>query len=419
VKLADLQADPNSPLFSVKRFEDLGLSEDLQKGLYAMKFQKPSKIQEKALPLLIHNPPQNLIAQSQSGTGKTAAFALTMLTRVDPTIKDVQAICLSPTRELAKQTLDVIDRMGKYTKVTTALMVPGSFARGEPVKANILVGTAGTLVDQARRKIIKLDKLKVLVLDEADNMLEAQGMGDQCTRFKRMIPASSNYQIALFSATFPDEVMAYAHKFVPKANEIRLQATELNVAQIKQMFMDCDSEEQKFEVLESLYGALTIGSSIIFVRRKDTANILYKKMTMNRHAVSILHSDLENEDRDRLMEDFKSGKSKVLITTNVLARGIDIASVTMVVNYDLPVDKNGKPDPSTYLHRIGRTGRFGRVGIAVSFIHDKESYDVLNAIMEYFGDTVKLHRVGTDDLEQLEEDVLAIVKGKDSKKEKE
>lgn len=383
-----------------------------------MKFQKPSKIQEKALPLLIRDPPQNLIAQSQSGTGKTAAFALTMLSRVDPSIKDVQAICLSPTRELAKQTLDVVERMGKYTNVTTQLMVPGSFARGEPVKANIIVGTAGTINDQTRRKILRLDKLRVLVLDEADNMLEAQGMGDQCVRLKKMIPPSTKYQIALFSATFPDEVMAYAHKFVPKANEIRLQATELNVHQIKQMFMDSDSEDQKFEVLESLYSALTIGSSIIFVRRKETANILYKKMTMNKHAVSILHSDLENEDRDRLMEDFKNGKSKVLITTNVLARGIDIPSVTMVVNYDLPVDKDGKPDPSTYLHRIGRTGRFGRVGIAVSFIHDKESYDVLNSIMEYFEDTVPLYQLKTDDLEKLEEDVLAIVKGKGTTKEK-
>ncbi|EMG50438.1 ATP-dependent RNA helicase DDX19B, partial [Candida maltosa Xu316] len=407
VKLADLQADPNSPLYSVKSFEELGLSPELLKGLYAMKFNKPSKIQEKALPLLLSNPPRNMIGQSQSGTGKTAAFSLTMLSRVDESVQLPQCLCLAPTRELARQTLEVISTMGKFTKITTQLVVPDSTERGKSISAQILVGTPGVVIDLIRRKQIVTSKLKVFVLDEADNMLDAQGLGDQCVRVKKTLPKDT--QLVLFSATFPDEVRAYAEKFVPNANSLELKQEELNVDGIKQLYMDCNSEQHKFEVLCELYGLLTIGSSIIFVERKDTANMLYAKMKKEGHTVSILHGSLETSERDRLIDDFREGRSKVLITTNVLARGIDIASVSMVVNYDLPTDKDGRPDPSTYLHRIGRTGRFGRVGVSISFIHDKRSYDILMAIKNYFGN-VEMTRVPTDDWDEVEKIVKKVIK---------
>ncbi|KAH3674336.1 hypothetical protein WICMUC_003362 [Wickerhamomyces mucosus] len=407
VKLADLQADPNSPLYSIKSFDELGLSPELLKGLYAMKYQKPSKIQEKALPLLIANPPKNMIGQSQSGTGKTAAFSLTMLSRVDPTINQPQAICLSPARELARQTLDVVQTMGKYTNITTQLVVPNAFERGARINAQILVGTPGTLLDLIRRKQVDVSRLKVFVLDEADNMLDQQGLGDQCVRVKKFLPKDA--QLVIFSATFPDEVRRYAQKFVPNANELSLKQEELNVDAIKQLYIDCESEQHKFEVLNELYGLLTIGSSIIFVAKKETANILYKKLGDEGHQVSILHSDLETSDRDKLIDDFRSGRSKVLITTNVLSRGIDIPTVSMVVNYDLPTDKQGRPDPSTYLHRIGRTGRFGRVGVAVSLIHDKKSYDQLKAIRSYFGD-IEMTRVPIEDWEEVEKIVKKVLK---------
>ncbi len=407
VKLADLQADPNSPLYSIKSFEELGLSKELLKGLYAMKYQKPSKIQEKALPLLISNPPRNMIGQSQSGTGKTAAFSLTMLSRVDPSINGVQAICLAPARELARQTLDVVETMGKYTGITTQLIVPNVVERNAKINANILVGTPGTVLDFIRRKQIDVSKLAVFVLDEADNMLDQQGLGDQCVRVKKFLPKTT--QLVIFSATFPDQVRKYAEKFVPNANQLTLKQEELNVDAIKQLYMDCNDEDHKFEVLNELYGLLTIGSSIIFVAKKQTANILYKKLKDEGHQVSILHSDLESSDRDKLIDDFRFGRSKVLITTNVLSRGIDIPSVSMVVNYDLPTDREGRPDPSTYLHRIGRTGRFGRVGVAISFVHNKKSYEQLMAIRSYFGD-IELTRVPTDDWEEVEKIVKKVLK---------
>lgn len=400
VKLADLQADPNSPLYSVKSFEELGLKPELLKGLYAMKFSKPSKIQEKALPLLLSNPARNMIGQSQSGTGKTAAFALTMLSRVDEGNPNVQAICLSPARELARQTLDVVQEMGKFTNIKTQLLVPGSLERDSKIDGHILVATPGFLLDMIRKKRVSVGSVKVFVLDEADNMLDQQGLGDQCSRIKKFLPKTT--QLVLFSATFPDEVRRYAEKFVPNANSLELKHEELNVDAITQLYMDCADENEKFKNLCEFYGLMTIASSIIFVQRKDTADKLYMRMKQEGHAVSVLHGSLESSERDRLIDDFREGRSKVLITTNVLARGIDIPSVTMVVNYDMPFDKNDRPDPSTYLHRIGRTGRFGRRGVSISFIDSKKSYECLQSISKYFGG-IEMKKLPNDDWDEIEE----------------
>ncbi|CAI4051347.1 hypothetical protein SKDZ_15G1980 [Saccharomyces kudriavzevii ZP591] len=407
VKLADIQADPNSPLYSAKSFDELGLAPELLKGIYAMKFQKPSKIQERALPLLLHNPPRNMIAQSQSGTGKTAAFSLTMLTRVNPEDASPQAICLAPSRELARQTLDVIQEMGKFTEITSQLIVPDSFEKNKQINAQVIVGTPGTVLDLMRRKLVQLQKIKIFVLDEADNMLDQQGLGDQCIRVKRFLPKDA--QLVLFSATFAEAVRQYAKKIVPNANTLELQTNEVNVDAIKQLYMDCKNEADKFEVLTELYGLMTIGSSIIFVATKKTANVLYGKLKNEGHEVSILHGDLQTQERDRLIDDFREGRSKVLITTNVLARGIDIPTVSMVVNYDLPTLANGQADPATYIHRIGRTGRFGRKGVAISFVHDKNSFNILSAIQKYFGD-IEMTRVPTDDWDDVEKIVKKVLK---------
>ncbi|KAK9493244.1 P-loop containing nucleoside triphosphate hydrolase protein [Lipomyces doorenjongii] len=408
VKLADLQADPNSPLYSIKTFEELGLKEELLKGLYAMKFQKPSKIQERALPLLLNDPPKNMIGQSQSGTGKTAAFVLTMLSRVDETVPETQALCLSPSRELARQIMSVVRQMGQFTGVSTAFAIPGERGeRGRTVTANIVVGTPGTVLDMIFRRQLKTDKLKVFVLDEADNMIEGQGHGEQCIRIRNTLPEMT--QLVLFSATFPDEVSEYARSVIPDANEIRLRTEELNVEAIKQLYMDCDSEEHKYEVLVGLYHLLTVGSSIIFVRTRATADEIQRRMTEDGHKVSVLHGAFEGFERDRIIDDFRAGRSKVLITTNVLARGIDVASISMVINYDIPTNEVGEPDPQTYLHRIGRTGRFGRVGVSISFIHNERTWRQLDEIQRYFN--IEMIRVPTDDWDAVEEVLKQALKG--------
>jgi ATP-dependent RNA helicase DDX19/DBP5 len=224
----------------------------------------------------------------------------------------------------------------------------------------------------------------------------------------RLLPPST--QILLFSATFPDQVMKFAQKFSPKANEIKLKHEELTVAGIQQMFMDCPSEDSKYDILVKLYGLMTIGSSIIFVRTRESAERIEKRMSAEGHKVVYLSGGQEGADRDRVIDAFRSGKAKVLITTNVLARGIDVQSVSMVINYDIPMkgasQKEG--DAETYLHRIGRTGRFGRVGVSISFVHDKNSYNALSGIAEHYG--IDLLHLNHEDWDETEEAVQRIIK---------
>ncbi|KAJ2005792.1 RNA helicase required for poly(A+) mRNA export [Coemansia thaxteri] len=395
VRLADLQADPNSPLYSAKSFDSLGLHENLLKGVYEMKFTKPSKIQERALPLLLANPPRNMIGQSQSGTGKTAAFVLTMLSRVDYDVMKPQALCLAPSRELARQIMEVVQQMGKYTPVKAAYAIKDSLEKGGKIDAHIVIGTPGTVTDLIRKRALPLSDMKLMVLDEADNMLDQQGLGDQTVRLKNQMPKGC--QFVLFSATFPENVQTFTKRFAPEANEIRLKATELTVEGIKQFYMDCKNEEHRFEVLSELYSLMTVGQSIIFVRRRDTAEKIAQRMTKDGHAIVFLHGQMDSAERDRVMDDFRKGDIKVLITTNVIARGIDIQQVNLVINYDIPLDGDGRPDPETYLHRIGRTGRFGRTGASVNFVHDRKSNEQMEAIQNALGcDIIK---VPTDDWE--------------------
>ncbi|KAI7876434.1 P-loop containing nucleoside triphosphate hydrolase protein [Lichtheimia hyalospora FSU 10163] len=408
VKLADQQADPNSPLFSVKSFEELGLHPDLLQGLFAMGFSKPSKIQERALPLLLANPPRNMIGQSQSGTGKTAAFVLTMLSRVDTAVKQPQAICLAPSRELARQIMDVVQEMSQFTQITTALAVKDSLTRGRTIQAQVVVGTPGTVQEAIRRRQLAVQHMKLFVLDEADNMLDQAGLGDQSIRIKAMIRVPHPLQVILFSATFPDHVRRFATKFAPEANEISLKREELSVEGIKQFYMDCDSQDHKYEVLCNLYDLLTVSQSIIFCHTRETADEIAKRMTSMGHAVISLHGKMTAEERDKIMDDFRRGEFKVLITTNVLARGIDISQITLVVNYDLPIDYNTKqPDYEAYLHRIGRTGRFGRTGVSINFVHNKQTWEQMHMIENHFQRPIV--KIETDDWEQVEKKLKTVL----------
>ena len=374
-----------------------------------MNFRKPSKIQERALPLLMMDPPKNFIGQSQSGTGKTAAFVLNMLSRIDLSTTQPQALVLAPTRELAKQIAGVCQVMGTFLAdagLTVTEAVPDSQRRGQHFEGQIIVGTPGTTMDMIRRRLLDPRGIKVLTLDEADNMLDMQGMGDQCTRVKRLLPA--NVQTVLFSATFPEKVLEFAGNFAPNANQLTLQVEALTVKGIKQMYLDCNTDEEKYNALVKFYGLMTVASSIIFVRRRDTAAEIEKRMTEEGHTVASLTGALEGADRDEVFNRFRSGQAKVLITTNVLSRGIDVQTVTMVINYDIPETANGSPDYETYLHRIGRTGRFGRTGAALSFVHDRKSWQSLMSICRHFG--TEPTKLDTSDWDEVERQLRAIMK---------
>jgi ATP-dependent RNA helicase DDX19/DBP5 len=278
--------------------------------------------------------------------------------------------------------------------------------KGKQYQGQIIVGTPGTVMDMIKRRQLDPKGIKVLTLDEADNMLDINGMADQCKRVKMGLP--KNVQTVLFSATFPPAVLNFAGIFAPNANQLTLEVEKLTVKGIKQMYLDCNSDEDKYNALVKFYGLMTIASSIIFVKRRDTAAEIEKRMTAEGHRVASLTGALEGAARDEVFQKFRNGEAKVLITTNVLSRGIDVQTVTMVINYDIPETVDRKPDYETYLHRIGRTGRFGRTGAALSFVHDRKSWQDLMAICKHFG--VEPTKLDTSDWDEVERMLKTIMK---------
>ncbi|KAM5224530.1 ATP-dependent RNA helicase DDX25 isoform 3-T3 [Hipposideros larvatus] len=356
-----LQKDPSSPLYSVKTFEELRLKEELLKGIYAMGFNRPSKIQEMALPMMLAHPPQNLIAQSQSGTGKTAAFVLAMLSRVNASELFPQCLCLAPTYELALQTGRVVERMGKFC-----------------VDVQVMYAIRGN------RNV----------------MIDTQGFSDQSFRIQRALP--SECQMLLFSATFEDSVWQFAERIIPDPNIIKLRKEELTLNNIRQYYVLCGDRKNKYQALCNIYGGITIGQAIIFCQTRRNAKWLTVEMMQDGHQVSLLSGELTVDQRASIIQRFRDGKEKVLITTNVCARGIDVKQVTVVVNFDLPVNQLGEPNYETYLHRIGRTGRFGKKGLAFNMI-EVDKLPLLMKIQDHFNSSIKqLNPEDMDEIEKIE-----------------
>ncbi|KAJ0404089.1 hypothetical protein P43SY_000873 [Pythium insidiosum] len=400
-ELEVLQNDETSNLFSAVTFEELGLPEPLLRGVYGMKFTKPSKIQSVALPMILANPPENLIGQAQSGSGKTATFALGMLYRVDVARKVPQALCIGPTRELVRQIAAVVKAMGRFTGIDIFLAIPGNdLDRGQSVTAQIVVGTPGKVENLIKKKALDTRDVKIFVLDEADVMVAEDGMRDRSVAIKKLIK-NRNCQFLLFSATYADDVRDFAMKMVPNHNIITVKKEKLTLDGIKQFWINCQSRDNKFKVLSDIFAILTIGKCVIFVQSRETCKELTKRMREAGHSVGILHgADMAKEVRDQVIDEFRAGTTSVLITTNVLARGIDVAGVSLVINFDIPTGRDGKPDPETYLHRIGRTGRFGRKGCAINFVFDRKSMEDLAQIEAYY--QKQIVEAPADDIEALE-----------------
>ncbi|KAI4486505.1 PREDICTED: DEAD-box helicase Dbp80 [Polistes canadensis] len=393
--------DPSSPLYSVKSFEALSLKPALLKGVYAMGFNAPSKIQETALPALLADPPHNMIAQSQSGTGKTAAFVLAMLSRVDTTKDYPQVLALSPTYELAIQTGEVAAKMSRFCpEIKLKYAVRGEeIPRGTKITDHIIIGTPGKVLDWAVKfKAFNLSKISVFVLDEADVMIATQGHQDQCIRIHKLLPRTC--QMMFFSATYESAVMSFAEIIVSNPLIIRLMKEEESLDNIKQYYVKCKDKDGKYAAITNIYGVITIGQAIIFCHTKKTASWLAEKMTKDGHAVALLTGELTVEQRISVLDRFRAGLEKVLITTNVLARGIDVEQVTIVVNFDLPMDQDRQADCETYLHRIGRTGRFGKSGIAINLIDSSHAMQLCNDIEKHFGK--KIHYLDADDADEIE-----------------
>ncbi|CAJ0586548.1 unnamed protein product, partial [Mesorhabditis spiculigera] len=410
IDIKNQQQDPTSPLHSLTDFRSLRLKKELIEALDMQHFLQPSKIQEFALPLLLMEPPTNMIAQSQSGTGKTAAFVLTMLSRVVVEDQFPQCICLAPTFELAEQTGKVVKSMAHFmTGCNVFYAVKGS----EPatsLKEQIIIGTPGKLWDYISvQKAFDLSKIKCVVLDEADVMISQQGHKELSMKIYGAIEeANPTVQALLFSATYDEEVFEFAEKIIKNAVTVTLRKEEQTLPNIKQFYVECANREAKYEAIENLYSGLTIGTAIIFCHTISSAKWLAAKLVGRGQDVALLHGQLTVQERASAIHQFREGKYQVLITTNVCARGIDVSQVSIVINYDPPILYNdgttdALPDYDTYLHRIGRTGRFGQSGIAINFVDSQESLRIIRKIEEHFGKSIiKLDPADIDQLEEID-----------------
>lgn len=347
-------------------FDDMGLKDDLLRGIYSYGFEKPSAIQSRAIVPMTSG--RDMIAQAQSGTGKTGAFTIGLLERVDVKINSPQVIVLSPTRELARQSLNVINAIGEHLGVRTTLAVGGSKTDFNELKrSHVLCGTPGRTLDLLSKTGISRE-ISLLVIDEADEMLSA-GFEEQMYNIFQQL--TDSMQVTLFSATMPPEIVQLSEQFMkPETLHILVKAEEVTLDGIKQFYVDCGRNEYKIDVLKDLYETLTVSQSVIFVNSRRQCQWLYDQLEMADFTVSCLHGDMEDSERSAMMQEFRSGSSRVLLATNVLARGIDVQQVSLVVNYDIPRGEEGR---ESYVHRIGRGGRFGRKGVAINFVTEEDT----------------------------------------------
>lgn len=419
-------SDPNHPLYSAETFEHLAhmentlpIPESVLKGLNEAGFSRPSPIQAKALPLLLKNPqksannpigkPENLVFQAQAGTGKTGAFAINILSRCDPAIKAPQAFICSPTFPLAVQLAEVMRALGKYTNLEVALVYSDGDRKNlseaakskseEKIRAQIVVGTVGKIEKDITKgkkenRRYDADQVRVCVFDEADDLFD-KNFHDQTSRVIRSLPATT--QIVLLSATFPKPLFDFALTQISEpVNSIVLPREDVLLETVKQHYVPCKSDEEKFKALELVYETMEVGQAYIFVPTRAIALQLGDRMIKTGHKVLVFVSggDMTKDQQAHALKSFLEGTDRVLICTNILARGIDAINTSLVVNYDIPVRQvvaNAESrqykqvaDPHVYAQRIGRAGRMGRKGTAISLVSPVEEGYVL-AIEKYYG----------------------------------
>ncbi|KAJ3818748.1 P-loop containing nucleoside triphosphate hydrolase protein [Lentinula raphanica] len=364
----------------VDNFDNMDLKPELLRGIYAYGFERPSAIQQRAIVPVVKG--HDVIAQAQSGTGKTATFSISILQQLDMSIKGTQALILAPTRELAQQIQKVVVALGDYMNIECHACVGGTNVREDMSRlqegVQVVVGTPGRVYDMINRRALKTDTIKIFCLDEADEML-SRGFKDQiyegtllslvlitpprprfCASVFQLLPQDT--QVVLLSATMPAEVLEVTKKFMRDPVRILVKRDELTLEGIKQFYIAVEKEEWKLDTLCDLYETVTITQAVIFCNTRRKVDWLTEKMHSREFTVSAMHGDMEQKQREVLMKEFRSGSSRVLITTDLLARGIDVQQVSLVINYDLPTNREN------YIHRIGRGGRFGRKGVAINFV---------------------------------------------------
>jgi ATP-dependent RNA helicase DeaD len=360
----------------VTTFADLGLSETTLEALHDVGYEKPSPIQEEAIPPLMAG--RDLIGQAQTGSGKTAAFGLPIIEYVDPTENDVQALVLTPTRELCIQVTQALRAYGQRKGVDVVATFGGAPIRSQQAQlrsgGHIVVGTVGRVLDLIQRASLILSSTRFVVLDEADEMLDL-GFLEDVERILALTPNSR--QTALFSATMPPPIRNLADRYLYDPAHIKVQSATLTVDSVEQFQLEVKTAD-KAEKLVEVLAAEKPDQAIVFARTKIRTDQLYRKLRDRGMNVKALHGDMSQGARDGVMLGFKGGRVPILVATDVAARGLDVSTVTHVINYDVPVS------PDIYVHRIGRTGRVGRSGRAITFVEPRQTNE-MRAIEEHIG----------------------------------
>jgi len=351
------------PVF--ESFDDYDLDESLLRGIYSYGFEKPSAIQQRGIKPILDG--RDTIGQAQSGTGKTATFVIGVLQLTEPEYNSCQGLILAPTRELATQIQKVALALGDYMNIKCHACIGGTSIRDDIDKlrqgTHLIVGTPGRVYDMIGKKHLRMDDIKTFVLDEADEML-SHGFKDQIYDIFKTLPPT--VQVCLFSATMAPDILELTSKFMRDAVRILVKKDELTLEGIRQFYVAIEKEEWKLDTLCDLYETLTITQAIIYCNTRRKVDFLADQLQKRDFTISTMHAELDQRERDLVMREFRSGSSRVLITTDLLARGIDVQQVSLVINYDLPSNMEN------YLHRIGRSGRFGRKGVAINFVTNQD-----------------------------------------------
>lgn len=359
-----------------------GLKDDLLRGIFGIGFENPSPIQKKGiLPFLTK---KDLIAQAQSGTGKTGCFTISTLQLIDDKLDKTQAIILLPTRELASQVFNIFETLAGFMNVNIKLLIGGTNLKDDLLYLNkkqphIIIGCPGRILDLMYKNYIYSDNINIVVIDEADEMF-SYGFKDQI--YKLLDKLSKDIQIALFSATIPDELHKLIDSFMKEPTKILVKADMLTLEGIAQYYIALENDYQKYETLKDLYESISISQCIIYCNSIKRIDILYELMIKDEFPVCCIHSNIPKYQREESFKQFRNGKYRVLISSNVTARGIDIQQVNIVINYDVPKCIH------SYLHRIGRSGRWGRKGNAINFV---TKFDIKNmkTIEQYYQTEIK------------------------------
>ncbi len=355
-----------SELTRYESFDDMSLEDALVRGIYTYGFEQPSRIQQVAIvPMSRHT---DILAQSQSGTGKTGAFTIGALSVVRTECNEPQVLVLCPTRELSQQTERVARALGQYMNLKVLSATGGNHIRNDiqALKAGIhfVVGTPGRVYDLLRRGELRLDHMKYVILDEADQMLEELFAEEIKLILNCRFPPST--RLALFSATMPDHVLEVAEMYLSQPVRILLPQDEVTLDGIKQYYVELEREDWKLSVLLDLYQQVTVNQALIYVNKRQKAEWLAKNLASQGFRIEYIHGDMEVAERKKRMDDFRSGHVRVLISTDLLARGIDVQQVSLVINYEMPIQREN------YVHRIGRSGRYGKKGVAINLVTVEE-----------------------------------------------